>query len=200
MPRSKEVFMIRSAALSALLASLTALADEGGTISGKVEATPSRFLSETVVYLREAKVPPATRHVVPIDQKGMRFVPHVVAIEVGDSVEFLNHDAVEHNVFTPDNEGYNLGMIKPNAAGSYTFQQPGVYTQLCSVHAEMLAYVFVGTSPFQAVVDAHGAFKLEHVPPGTWVVAVWNSHLKAADQTVLVAEGKTVQLSFSARR
>ena len=176
------------------------LAQDGGLITGKVEATPARFLSETVVFLREVKVAPTTHRTVPIDQKGMRFIPHVVAIEAGDSVEFLNHDAVEHNVFTPDNEGYNLGMIKPSGSGRYTFDHPGVYTQLCSVHAEMLAYVYVGTSPYQTVVDAHGAFRLEHVPPGTYSVAVWNSHLKAPDQMVQLTEGKSVQLTFTVQR
>jgi hypothetical protein len=112
----------------------------------------------------------------------------------------MNHDAVDHNVFTPDNEGYNLGMIGPKGAGSYEFKRPGVYTQLCSVHAEMLAYVFVGDNPFHAVVDAHGGFRLEHVPPGTWVLAVWNSHLKAADQKVTVVDGKTTEANFSLKR
>lgn len=188
-------------ALTVALAATSALA-QGGTLTGKVEVLPARFLAETVVYLRDAKpptpAPPAKK--VAIDQKGMKFIPHVVAINAGDTVEFLNHDAVEHNVFTPDNEGYNLGMIKPNAAGAYQFEKPGVYTQLCSVHAEMLAYVFVGENPYHAVVDAKGAWRLEHVPPGTYQVAVWNSHLKAPDVTVTVAEGKTVEVSFALKR
>jgi plastocyanin len=178
-----------------------ALAD-GGTIVGRVEALPARFLSETVIYLRDAKAPdpaPAPRKVA-IDQKGLKFTPHVVAITVGDVVEFPNGDAVDHNVFTPDNEGYNLGMIKPNSAGTYTFRQPGVYTQLCSVHSEMLAYVFVGTTPYQAVVEPNGTFRIDHVPPGTFKLAVWNSHLKAPDQAVTVVEGKATEASFSLKR
>lgn len=175
---------------------------EGGVIVGKVEASPARFLGETVVYLREVKStgPAPAPKKVPIDQKGLRFIPHVVALNVGDSVEFLNHDAVDHNVFTPDNEGYNLGMIKPSSAGLYEFHHPGVYTQLCSVHTEMLAYVFVGENPYHAVVDAKGAFKLEHVPAGTWTLAVWNSHLQAADQSVTVVEGKSVEVSVALKR
>jgi plastocyanin len=175
---------------------------DGGTVVGRVEALPARFLSETVVYLRDAKPPdppPAPRKVA-IDQRGLKFTPHVVAITVGDAVEFPNGDAVDHNVFTPDNEGYNLGMIKPNSAGAYTFRQPGVYTQLCSVHSEMLAYVFVGTTPYQAVVEPNGTFKIEHVPPGTFKLAVWNSHLKAAEQSVTVVEGKSTEANFSLKR
>jgi plastocyanin len=192
---------MRPISMLSLVLTLPALAlADGGTLTGKVEVVPARFASETVVYLKDLKVPPTAAHKVAIDQKGMRFIPHVVALEVGDTVEFLNHDAVEHNVFTPDHEGYNLGMIKPSASGTYQFSKPGVYTQLCSVHAEMLAYIFVGENPYQAVIDAKGAFRIDHVPPGTWQVAVWNSHLKAPEQSVTVAEGKTAQVNFTLKR
>lgn len=191
----------RTLALAAALLASAAFAD-GGTLTGKVEVLPVRFLSETVVYLRDAKVPtpPPAPKKVAIDQKGLKFIPHVVAINAGDTVEFLNHDAVEHNVFTPDNEGFNLGMIKPSGAGRYLFDKPGTYTQLCSVHPEMLAYVFVGANPYHVAVDANGAWRLEHVPPGSYQVAVWNSHLSAPDVGVTVVEGKTVEVSFTLRR
>ena len=188
--------------LALLLALLAGPASaEGGAIAGKVEATPSRYRHETVVYLRAAKVgsPPLPRRV-PLDEKGLRFHPHILAINAGDTVQFLNSDNVEHNVFTPDHEGYNLGLIKPTGVGAYTFDRPGVYTQLCSVHAEMLAYVFVGENPFHVAVDAQGAWRLDHVPPGTWEVAVWNSHLQAPDQRVTVVEGHQAEVNFTLKR
>jgi plastocyanin len=191
----------RMLTLTAALTAGLALGEGGGVVSGRVEATPARFLSETVVYLRDARPPqPVPPRTVIIDEKGLRFTPHVAAINAGDTVEFLNSDAVEHNVFTPDHEGYNLGMIKPTSSGVYQFEKPGVYTQLCSVHPEMLAYVFVGPTPYHAVVDARGAWRLEHVPAGTWQLAVWNSHLKAPDVTVTVVEGKAVEVSLQLKR
>jgi plastocyanin len=187
--------------LACLVAVLPTLASaQTGVITGHVDAVPARFLGETVVFLKLKVAPSGPPRHVTIDQKGMRFTPHVTLIEVGDSVEFTNHDAVEHNVFTPDNEGYNLGMIKPNSAGRYTFEHPGVYMQLCSVHAEMLAYVFVGESPHHAVVDAAGNFRLEHVPTGSYEIAIWNSHLKAAEQRVMVVEGKPAIVNFEIKR
>jgi plastocyanin len=171
----------------------------GGTVSGKVDAAPAKYLEETVVSIKEAKgnAPPKT---VQMDQKGMKFLPHVLAISVGDTVEFLNHDGVDHNVFTPDGETYNLGMVKANAKGSYTFKKAGTYTQLCSVHPEMLGFVVVTPNPYHAAVDAQGNFKIEHVPAGSYTLTIWNSHLKAADQTVTVVEGKSVEVSFSLKR
>ncbi len=197
--------LLREAVLARLALGLLAVlapalvAAAGGTIAGKVEATPPKYLGETVVYLEN--VPgshaPAT---VSMDQKGMRFVPHVLAITAGDTLDFLNHDAVAHNVYSPDNEGYNLGSFKPGEKRSYTFKSQGVYTQLCSVHPEMLGFVFVGKNPFSAVVDAEGRYSLKDVPPGTYQIAVWNSHLKAPARSVTVTEGKPATADFELRR
>src|SRR5579871_5482507 len=142
-----------------------------GSITGKVDAAPAKYLEETVVYVSDAKgtFPAKTAQ---IDQKGMKFLPHVVAITVGDTVDFLNHDGVDHNVFTPDGDKYNLGMVKPNGTGKWTFKAPGSFTQLCSVHPEMLGFIYVSPNPYHAVVDAKGAFKIDGVPAGTYKLAI----------------------------
>ena len=171
----------------------------GGTVSGRVEATPAKFLAETVVYLKSVPGPYAAK-TASMDQKGMKFIPHVLAVTAGDTVNFLNHDTVAHNVFSPDNEGYNFGTFKPGETRSYTFKSPGVYTQLCSIHPEMLGFIFVGQNPYAAVVDREGKFAIKDVPPGTYTIAVWNSHLKAPDKKVTVAEGKSAEESFSLHR
>src|SRR5271165_4390381 len=75
-----------------------ALAGGGGTITGKVDASPAKYLEETVVYVRGA--PGGGGKKVSVDQKGMKFIPHMVAITLGDTVEFENHDGVDHNVYS----------------------------------------------------------------------------------------------------
>jgi plastocyanin len=174
-----------------------ALAD--GSIAGKVEATPPKYLEETVVFVKDAKVAasPTTRT---MDQKQMKFIPHVLAVTQGDTVDFLNHDGVDHNVFTPDGEAYNLGMIKKDGKSSFTFTKTGAYSQLCSIHPEMLGYIYVAPNKYHAAVDAKGTFNIEHVPAGTYTLAIWNSHLKGAEQTVTVAEGKPAEANFSLKR
>jgi Polysaccharide lyase family 4, domain II len=115
-------------------------------------------------------------------------------------VRFLNHDGVAHNVYSPDNEGYNLGSFKPEESRSYVFKSAGVYTQLCSIHPEMLGFIFVGENQYSASVDPEGRFTLKDVPPGTYTIAIWNSHLKAADKTVTVTAGGTAEVSFTLQR
>jgi plastocyanin len=178
-------------AFAALLAASTLRAQaEGGTITGKVDATPAKYLPETVVYLKSVPGTYAAKTVA-MDQRGMKFIPHVLTVTQGDTVKFLNHDNVAHNVYTPDGEGYNLGTFKQEQEASYTFKKQGVYTQLCSLHPEMLAYIFVGQNPYAAAVSADGRFEINNVPPGSYQLAVWNPKLKAADKSVTVGAGKT---------
>ncbi|HET9596173.1 MAG TPA: plastocyanin/azurin family copper-binding protein [Anaeromyxobacteraceae bacterium] len=185
-------------AAAACAVAAPALAD-GGTVKGKVDATPPKYLEDTVVYLKE--VPgsyPKKTH--PYDQKGMRFIPHVMTITVGDTVDFLNHDNLVHNVYSSDGEGYNLGSFKQDEKRSHTFEKQGVYGQLCSIHPEMQGYIFVGQNPYAAAVDKKGEFEIKNVPPGSYKLAVWNSHLKAPEKPVTVAAGKPVEESFSLKR
>jgi plastocyanin len=191
-------FLRLLAAAVGLAASGIALA-EGGTVAGKVEVTPPKYLEETVVYLKSVPgtYKPQTHA---MDQQGMKFIPHILIVTQGDTVKFLNHDNVVHNVYSPDNEGYNLGSFKQNEDRSYTFAKPGVYSQLCSVHPEMLGYIFAGQNPYAAAVDAKGRFAIKNVPPGTYQLAVWNAHLKGPEKSVTVVAGKTVEESLTVKR
>jgi plastocyanin len=182
------------------LLSTQALGGDAGSITGKVSAAPAKYLPETVVYLKNApgNFKPST---VVVDQKAMQFIPHVVAVTVGDTVNYGNHDGVSHNVFSPDNEGFNLGTFPAGESRPYTFKKANVaYSELCSIHPEMLGYVFVGQNPYHAVVDASGNFTIKNVPPGAYSIAVWNPKLKAADQDVTVAAGAAANVSFSISR
>ena len=173
---------------------------EGGTITGKVDVTPAKYLEDTVVYLKAVPGTYAPKTLA-MDQKGLKFIPRVMALTQGDTVKFLNSDGVAHNVYTPDGEGYNLGSFAKGESASYTFKKTGVYTQLCSLHPEMLAYIFVGQNPYSAAVDAKGNYAIKDVPLGTWQLAVWNANkLKAADETVTVTAGKTVVQNLVVKR
>jgi plastocyanin len=167
-----------------------------GSVAGKVTATPDKYLKDTVVFLREVpgSYAPKTHT---MDQKGLEFRPHILTITAGDTVKFLNSDGVDHNVYSPDADAYNLGMFAKGQARDHAFTTTGVYTQLCSVHPEMLAYVFVGQNPYAAAVTKDGTFKIANVPPGTYQLAVWNPKLKAEDASVTVEAGKTAQAAFA---
>ncbi len=188
------------AALALVLAALApGLAAAGGTITGTVDVKPAKFQDETVVYLKSVPLhrPPAT---VAMDQRGIKFIPFILPVAVGDTVEFLNNDAVEHDVFSPDGESFHLGRFRVDEKRVYTFRKPGAYSIRCDIHPGMLAWVFVSESGYAAPVDRKGRFTIPDVPPGTWALAVWNAHLDGAERTVTVADGKTVEETFTLKQ
>lgn len=195
-PRRTLAPLAAAAALAAVSVPLAAAAEAGGAVAGKVAVQPARFQDETVVYL--ADVPgtwkPRTHA---MDQRGMKFLPLVLTVTAGDSVDFLNNDGVEHNVFSPDQDAFNLGTFQSGDKRSHLFDAPGVYRIRCSIHPEMLGWVFVAPNPYAAPVDRRGKFALRDVPPGTYRLAVWNAHLGETERTVTVAAGKTVEETVS---
>jgi plastocyanin len=174
--------LFRSACTVAFIASIAfAHAATAGTITGtlKLKGDPQ----PAVVYVEAAPgtfaAPAAHAH---IDQKGMQFIPYLLPIVVGTTVDFANSDAVNHNVFSPDNESYNLGTWPKGESRSYTFKKPGVYTQLCSIHPEMEAFIVVLANPYFAVADKDGQFKIADVPDGHYVLKVFSKKLKKTDK------------------
>ena len=166
-----------------------------GTIKGTVKGPGGRSAAEAVVRLGEIPgktfAPPSAH--AKIDQKDMVFIPHVLAVLVGTTVDFLNSDALLHNVFTPDKcaEKFNLGSWPQGEVRSYTFKQPCVVTLLCNVHPEMEAFVVVAATPYFAVADKSGAYVIPNVPDGTYDISVWHPKLKELSQKITVA-GETV--------
>lgn len=189
--------MIREQIQVLLLSAPLAAADPGaGAVAGKVDVGPARLQEQTVVYLADVpgRFEPRTHTV---DQRGMRFLPLVIAVAVGDTVDFLNDDGVEHDVYSLDQEAFRLGTLRSGGRASHTFRAPGVYRIRCTFHPDMLGWIFVAPTRFAAPVNRRGEFVLQDVPPGTYRLAVWNAYLDGAERTVTVRAGETADGSFS---
>ncbi len=172
---------------------------QDGSITGTIEAKPSKFLKDTIVYVKAIPGAKTTPKTFEIDQKGMEFDPHIVLLAVGDSVKFHNHDKVDHNVKSPEGN-YDLGSWGTGATKEHKFDTEGVFSQVCKIHPEMLAYVFVGQNRAAALVDDKGNFTITGVPPGTYELEVWNPKLKAPGQKVTVAADGKATVHFSIAR
>ena len=130
-----------------------------------------------------------------IDQKGFRFIPHVTVIQTGSTVRFLNNDNEPHNVYSPEGR-YNLGTWPTGETKDYTFKKPGIYTQLCNIHPDMLAYVVVVDSPHFAVTDKTGAFLIRNVPAGKYKLIAWHEKKDGLEQDVEVKGGTPLKLDL----
>lgn len=175
--------------VTAVLAILSVFA-HAGSISGKV----SGVTGESVVYVEAAagKTYPAPTAKPVIDQKGLMFTPHIVAVQQGTTVEFLNSDKVAHNVFwisVGGNKklGHNLGTWPQGEKRPFKFDNPGAVPLLCNVHPEMAAYIVVSPTPYFAVTDKSGAYKIENVPDGGYTVTAWHEGAKNSSKPVTVA-------------
>ena len=159
--------MSRTFLVAVLVVLAMSLAASAGTISGKV----SGVSGESVVYVDAipGKTFPAPAEHPLIDQKGLMFQPHITAVQVGTTVEFLNSDKVAHNVFWPSVGGnkkltHNLGTWPKGEKRSFKFDNPGVVPLLCNVHPEMSGYIVVSPTPYFAVTDESGATRSKTFP------------------------------------
>ena len=171
-----------------------------GTISGKV----SGVSGESVVYVEApaGKTFPAPTQQPVIDQKGLMFQPHIVAVQQGTTVQFLNSDSVAHNVFwisVGGNKklGHNLGTWPKGEKRPFKFDNPGAVPLLCNVHPEMSGYVVVSPTPYFATTDKSGEYKIENIPDGSYSVTAWHEGAKNQSKPVTVAGDSKADFTLS---
>lgn len=173
---------------------------DSGAISGRVIAKNLRYQKDTVVYIDrvEGVFLPPKEHAI-MDQKYITFVPHILPILVGTTVDFHNSDTIPHNVYSKDEvaDKMNLGTWRQGEVRSYTFNKPGSAVILCHIHAEMEAYIVVLQNPYFAVTKKNGKFVIDNIPEGLYYLKVWHKFLKAEDVKLEVKKGETVEVNFN---
>jgi plastocyanin len=173
---------------------LSARVTWAGDIQGKVNVQGLRSAENVAVYVdtipgKSYEAP--AKHAV-VDQSHLKFVPHVIVVLKGTTVDFLNSDSVGHNVYWPSVSGNkklarNLGTWPQGQSKSFQFNDLGVAPLLCNVHPEMSAYVVVVSTPYFAVTDKEGQFQIKDVPPGHYTLKTWSEAGKPTTQAVDVS-------------
>jgi plastocyanin len=137
-----------------------------------------------------------------MDQRGERFVPHVLAITVGSVVDFPNNDETYHNVFSlSDTRSFDLGRYAAGHSKAVRFERPGIVRVFCDIHSHMNAFILVFAHRYFAVTDAEGRYHLDNVPPGTYTVVMWNEAWPQETRQVTIPDaGGEVDVSFAPTR
>jgi plastocyanin len=188
-----------------------------GNIKGTVKVKGLRTPENILVYLTQA--PPGAADLSKVkfvmDQRNLEFVPHVLPILVGATVDFPNNDKVNHNVFSMSRtKKFNLGSYPAGESKSVVFDKPGIVELRCDVHAEMAAYILVMKNPYFAVTDKQGHFEipdsstleqtglssLKDLAPGKYFVKTWHEKLKTQKQAVVVPENGDVTIQMDLTR
>lgn len=184
------------AMVSFLALSLVASA---GTLSGSVKGAQG----QAVVYLepvQAASPAAAPTQVYKMDQRGMKFIPSILVVPVGATVEFDNDDAGAHNVRWASiggqsRFGHNLGTFGAGQKATWKFEHPGAVPLMCTMHPDMAATIIVTPSPYFAQTDQIlGDFFIQNVPDGQYKAVVWNKG-KTASQLVKIAGNTKVDLT-----
>ena len=149
-----------------LLAALSVGVGRAGDIKGKVTAQGIKSPENIAVYVDAipGKAFPAPAEHAVMDQRKLTFIPHVLVVLKGTTVDFLNSDAVGHNVYWPSISGnkklaHNMGTWPQGEKKSFTFNDLGVAPLLCNVHSEMSGYVVVVPTPYFAVTCKDGSLR-----------------------------------------
>ena len=167
-------------------------------ICGK-EKEPQHLLLSSNNGIRNAvvslqNVPPGAKRdwnfpAAKMDQKQCSFIPRVVIVPAGGTVEFLNSDRLLHNVRSVGKENPPFNRAQPHARSiSFTFKQPELLRVDCDLHSWMRGWVVVAEHPFYAVTNEQGEFTLENVPRGKYTLQVWQESLGNVTQEVVVGD------------
>src|ERR1700745_509722 len=190
---------LRASVLMTVLAALSTAA-----LAGDIEGKVTGMKGKSVVYVDviAGKTFPAPKDHPVVDQKGLMFVPHIVVVQQGTTVEFLNSDTVQHNVFwtaigTDKKAGHNLGTWPKGEKRPFTFDKPGVVPLLCNVHPDMAGYLVVSPTPYFAATDDRGNYKIKDVPDGSYTVVAWHEGAKNQSKPVTVSGGAKADFTLS---
>lgn len=150
-----------------------------------------------------------------------RFVPHVVAMSVGDSLVINDYDPIFHVLeamvpggkmlasWTVDPRGMTVGDSRDTTVGdpggmtvgehrpTLVAHRPEIVGVVCSLHSWMAAYVVVTDTPYYAVTDANGHYVIDGVPPGQYVLKVWTELLGQQQRKITLPAGSSAKADFT---
>jgi plastocyanin len=156
-------------------------------------------MANVVVYIKDAPARdsvPTSRAT--ISQKDEAFVPRVVAITTGSSVEFPNFDPYFHNVFSLSKAAsFDLGRFPRGDSRVRKFTSAGLIKVYCQIHSHMTASIMVFDHDYFRIPDAEGAFTLDDVPVGTYRISAWHERIGESIRQVRVEPGGRARVEFS---
>lgn len=169
-------------------------------VDAKDEPVPNAVLWLEPLNGKAPVLPGGSLHAV-MDQLHEEFVPHVLVVEAGTSVNFPNSDNIHHDVysFSPA-KTFELPLYKGVPAKPVIFDTPGVVVLGCNIHDWMLGYIVVASTPWFAKSNGDGLIQLRNAPAGHYRLVLWQPDLVAPDhrlvQPVTLDSQKPVSLKF----
>lgn len=174
---------------------------ELGSIRGMLNS-PYAKLATGIVHIVEVngeEFKPCEKSPV-MDQRNKIFVPHVLPVLVGSTVDFPNTDDVRHSVYSRKGSAndFNLGQYDAGIVKHVKLDTVGITQLACNVHTEMSAYVIAFQNPYFAVTDRKTKmFLIPDVPPGTYELTFFHEKIESVSLEVAVEPGKETYVEFT---
>jgi plastocyanin len=204
-------YLVTAVVTGLVLAStpLHAANQEKGSVSGSVTVLTKKFfggfkktddMSRTVVYITGFQTE-APAELVDIKQEDKRFVPDLLPVVAGQRVRFPNQDKIYHNVFSISPLAqFDLGQYKNvDPPKMVTFENYGVVTVYCNIHPKMIAYVVVLENDAFTLTDKDGTFRINDLPPGTYMINAWRPKAKRVSRPISIQHGQDTEVQMEVK-
>jgi len=163
----------------------------------QAQLAPPSEVENVVVFLKDAPARAVPPRRAAIRQRGETFVPRVVAVPVGSTVDFPNDDPIYHNVFSLSRaRTFNLGRFPRGESRAVKFDKAGIIKVFCDIHSHMAASVVVFNHPWFTVPDAEGNFEIGSLPPGNPQITAWHERLGDTTIRVRTEGGRAASVEF----
>jgi plastocyanin len=170
-----------------------------GRIVGRHELPAIPEIRNVVVYLKNVSYggPPPVKKA-ELRQAHESFIPHVVAITRGSTVDFPNDDPIFHNVFSLSGAAsFNLGRYPQGRSKAWKFTKTGIVKVFCDIHSHMSATILVLDHPYFAVPEIDGSFELPNIPAGQYTIVGWHERVGERSASVRVERGRPATVNLS---
>jgi plastocyanin len=159
---------------------------------GDLLLSPQKDLKNAVVWIDNPPanvVSPAQTAKVEMDQNGCVFVPRVLLVPAGGTVDFLNSDRLLHNIHATPKLNVSFNRTQPKSRTiPVTFAKPEIVRINCDLHSWMVGWVIVTAHPFYAITGADGQFVFDGLPPGQYKLQIWHERLGTVSANVTVGD------------
>ncbi|HEY2865026.1 MAG TPA: carboxypeptidase regulatory-like domain-containing protein [Casimicrobiaceae bacterium] len=161
--------------------------------AGDFLMSPRRELKNAAVWIENPPpntAPPNPAAKVEMDQNGCVFVPRVVVVPAGGTVDFLNSDRLLHNIHATPKLNVSFNRTQPkDRTIPVTFAKPEIVRINCDLHSWMVGWVVVAAHPYYAITGPDGQFSFDGLPPGKYTLHVWHERLGTV-QTSATIDGQ----------
>jgi plastocyanin len=161
--------------------------------------SPQREIRNAVVWLENPPANatwPAHAEKVEMDQKACAFVPRIVVVPAGGTVDFLNSDRLLHNIQATPKMNVSFNRTQPKGRTiPVTFAKPEIVRINCNLHSWMTGWVVVAAHPLYAVTGTDGQFAFGNLPPGPYKLQVWHERLGTVPANVIVGDQQPARVT-----